>query len=250
MILKEILPYLSVEADVRVFDTLESTNTTAKEYAVAGAAQGTVIIADYLTGARGRHGRRFFTAPACGIYLSAILRPEVSNGTALVTARAAVSVCEAVEAVTVITPQIKWVNDVYVNNRKVCGILAETVAGAPWLIVGIGINFVQPVGGFPRELADSAGVLYSRDETPPITRERLAAEVINRVVGARVNDTLIDAYRRRLMLCGRRVFVTNAAKSDGYSGVALDVDEQCRLLVRRDCGEVVALSSGEVSVVV
>jgi len=186
-----------------LFDTLESTNKTAKEMAlsVAGninshhsetgninAVCNTVIIANHQSAGKGTHGKSFFSPKNHGLYISFILDSKKIplNDVALITVSAGVSVCEAIEALCDKKPKIKWVNDIFLENKKICGILTESVIGAeshnqPFIIQGIGINFSTPASDFPIELQKVAGSLF--EENPAqITRNRLTAEIINRIL--------------------------------------------------------------------
>ena len=186
-----------------LFDTLESTNKTAKEMAlsVAGninahhsetgninAVCNTVIIANHQSAGKGTHGKSFFSPKNHGLYISFILDSKKIplNDAALITVSAAITVCEAIEALCDKKPKIKWVNDIFLENKKICGILTESVIGAeshnqPFIIQGIGINFSTPASDFPIELQKVAGSLF--EENPaPITRNRLTAEIINRIL--------------------------------------------------------------------
>jgi BirA family biotin operon repressor/biotin-[acetyl-CoA-carboxylase] ligase len=252
-----IYPFLpaAFNGKIHVYENLESTNKTAKEMALAGAAHGTAVMADCQSAGRGRYGRGFHSPAGDGIYMSIILHPsELWFGTlSLVTAYTAVAVCEAAEAVTDRKPAIKWVNDVFIDGKKVCGILTEAVTdfesgGVGWVVVGIGVNFTVPVGGYPDAIKDTAGALFGADAKPDVTRNRLAAEIIKRLVSPenRRNETkMLDEYRRRLFMLGQRITVQT---DGGYRAVALDVDEAGRLVVRKDNGEIVTLSSGEIGI--
>ncbi|MCL2053070.1 MAG: biotin--[acetyl-CoA-carboxylase] ligase [Oscillospiraceae bacterium] len=249
-----MLPFLSgkgMSAKISVHPCLESTNITAKELATAGAESGTVVIADSQTAGRGRYERSFFSPPGCSIYMSFILRPAQVELPTLVTSYAAVSVCEAIEAATGKTPKIKWVNDVFLDGKKICGILTEAITdfesgNMPWIVVGIGVNFKYPEGGFPEEIKNSAGAVFS--EKPAITRNQLAAEITNRMLNfeARAeNKELLCEYKRRLMMLGKRVFVTGLKES--FEATAEDIDDTGALIVKKDNGETLSLSSGEIS---
>ena len=118
-------PYLSEKVDpgkINIFATLESTNKTAKEFAMSGAEHGTVVIANSQTAGRGRHGRSFFSPPGHGVYISLIIRPAKNwlwaSAPTLMTFHAAVTVCGAIESTTDKKPQIKWVNDVFIDGKK------------------------------------------------------------------------------------------------------------------------------------
>ena len=260
-----MLPFLSDKktADrINIYASLESTNTTAKEMAVAGAEHGTILIADYLSRARGRYERNFFTLPGHGVYMSVILRPSRQQSydtvPTLVTAYAAVSVCAAVEEVSGKMPQIKWVNDVFLEGKKICGILTEAVSdfesgGMQWIVVGIGVNFIEPADGFPENIRDIAGALFCRnsnEEKPMLTRNRLAAEIANRMLDFEnkyERAPLLFEYKKRLMTIGKRVTVSGLSGGETFEANAIDIDEMGRLIVEKEGGEIMSLSSGEVS---
>ncbi|MCL2036064.1 MAG: biotin--[acetyl-CoA-carboxylase] ligase [Oscillospiraceae bacterium] len=247
---------------LEVHSVIESTGKAAKEKAIDGAEHGTVILADKITKAKGRYNRKFFTLAGHGVYMSIILRPsqweefDSFDVPTLVTAHAAVSVCRAIESTTGKSPQIKWVNDVFLDGKKICGILTEAVTdfesgNMQWIIVGIGINFITPEDGFPDEIKNTAGAVFDRIEgtEPTCSRNRLAAEVINHVLEPDDDSqTLLQEYRRRLMMLGKRVVVSGLKKP--FEAVAVDIDETGRLTVRKDDGETLSLSSGEVSLLI
>jgi len=177
-----------VSNHIHIYDSLESTNITAKEFSLSGAAHGTVIIADSQTKGKGRHGKAFHSPPGHGIYMSFVLNPDqLSISTnSLITLSAAITVCEAIEAVTDKSPKVKWVNDIFLDGRKVCGILTESVIGAQshiqqGIILGIGINFTTPLHEFPDQLQQTAGALFEA-QSPPITRNQLISEIIYRII--------------------------------------------------------------------
>ena len=136
------------------FDTVDSTNSIARQRAAAGACEGLTLIASSQTTGRGRKGRNLFSPDGTGIYMSVLLRPQASPQIALrITTMAAVSVCQAIEGLCSREPGIKWVNDIYMDGRKVCGILTETALAAggrlEYVVLGIGVNALEPEGGFP-----------------------------------------------------------------------------------------------------
>jgi len=238
---------------VQVYDTLPSTNRTAKMLAEQGAAEGTVVIAASQTEGRGRLGRTFCSPPDTGLYMSIILRPSLPlDQVLLLTVAAAVAVCRAVEAVSDHHPQIKWVNDIYCHGRKVCGILTEasvdTQTGAlDYAVLGIGINVRTPSGGFPPELSTIAGALSDGADGPD--RNTVAAAVLRcfaKEYATLDRKAFVEEYRRRSMLEGCRVNVTTPLSTTEATAVC--VDEACRLVVRYDDGREEALSSGDVSI--
>lgn len=239
---------------LRLYDTLESTNTLAKELAKAGAPQGTVVIADRQTGGRGRMGRQFHSPAGQGIYLSVILRPECRAEQLMhLTCAVAVAMCDAVEKAAGVRPQVKWINDLILAGRKVGGILTElSLDGAmvDFAVVGIGINCNQQAEDFPAELQDIAGSL-AMATGEPIDREALTAAMIDSLYT--LNTTLLSAkdgymarYRADCNTLGREVAVHSAAGT--YEALAEDVDGDGSLCVRLSDGSLRAVSSGEVSV--
>lgn len=251
-----MLPFLHTgdQAEkINVYSSLETTNKTAKEMAMSGAPHGTVVIADHQTAGLGRYGRQFFSPPG-GIYMSCVLYPaELSIQTpTLVTAFAAISVCEAIETVTGKSPQIKWVNDIYLDGKKICGILTEAVTdfesgNIQWIVAGIGVNFATR--DFPKELQALAGSVYGNEQTT-VTRNRLAAEIINRFVRSDNNlcdeQEVIHQYKKRLFMIGKTVFVTD--QEDNYEATAVDVDHIGRLIVEKKDGARRSLSAGEINI--
>lgn len=235
---------------VEAYDCLDSTNTLLKQRAVQGAPDGLVILADCQTAGRGRMTRSFFSPPGCGLYLSMLLRPPLRASDALLlTTAAAVAAAEAIAAVTEREVGIKWVNDLFLDNRKVCGILTESSLAADgrlaWAVVGIGVNVRAPEGGFPDKLAGIAGAILPA--SAPDIRPRLAAELLTRCGAyfARLpRPAHLNEYRRRSILIGRDVTLSNTGERVAVEGI----DDACRLLVRSTGGERRAVSSGECSV--
>ena len=248
-----ILPYLKNPESAKkilVFDVLDSTNTEAKRRVIEGAEHGTVIIAEQQTAGRGRQGRSFFSPEGRGIYLSVIFRPKLSAEQSLpVTAAASVAVCRAIENVTGKQPQIKWVNDLYLKGKKICGILTEAVTGLETgdieaIIVGIGINCTTV---FPNELENIAGSILEKGETKAV-RNHLAAELINQTSG--LEDMLrtrefLEEYRRKSLVLGRQVTIV---QEPGSCYTAEDIGENGELILLDSNGSRRYLNTGEVSI--
>ena len=236
-----------------VLDEVTSTNDYLKELAAKGAADGTVAIAVHQTKGKGRLGRSFYSPENTGVYLSILLRPKFSlSECLLLTTSAAVAVADAVESITGKTVSIKWVNDVFLNGKKICGILTEASTdiesgGLSYAVVGIGLNICEPTGGFPSEIKDVAGAIFESGKDVP--RAKLSAEVIKRFYGFYEEipkRTFLDGYIKRSNLIGKEVRVINGETV--LPATAVKIDNDCRLLVRFDNGEEKWLSSGEVSV--
>jgi BirA family biotin operon repressor/biotin-[acetyl-CoA-carboxylase] ligase len=143
---------------------IDSTNVYAARLAREGAPAGTVVIADEQTGGKGRLGRSWVSPPGVNLYLSLILRPPVTTVLApQLNLLAAVTVADAIIEVSSLTPSIKWPNDVLVDGKKVCGILAEMQTESGVLrsvVLGIGVNVNAPLSAFPPELHDKASSLF------------------------------------------------------------------------------------------
>ena len=254
-----IRKYLRGEAKfcrVAIFSSLASTNTTAKQMAVDGAPDGTVIIAEHQSAGRGRMSRTFFSPDGTGLYMSLVIRRALSPKEGMrLTPTAAVAVAEAIEAVSGRAASIKWVNDVYLDAKKVCGILTEAsispqTNGSEYAVVGIGINVAPPQGGFPTEIADVATAMLDCQAQAQGMREHLAAEILNRLMAyldTLSSPAILAQYRRRALFLGEKVFVRRM-EEQGREAKALDIDEDFRLCVRYEDGTKEALHSGEVSV--
>lgn len=231
---------------VRVYPSLSSTNDTAKQLARQGVREA-IVLAEAQTGGRGRRGRSFFSPRGSGLYWSILLARSPLADPALLTAAVAICAAEAIEDLTGLDIGIKWVNDLLVHGKKICGILAETVSGTePFFVIGIGVNICPPDGGLPPEIAGSAGALFaSCEECPPNFRNRLSAALANRILD--IDDSgFLPEYRRRSVVVGREVMVF--APSGSYPAAAVEIDDSARLVIRKADGSTEALSSGEISI--
>lgn len=236
-----------------VFKETDSTNDRLRELALQGAPEGTVVIAGMQTGGKGRLGRSFFSPSDTGLYMSILLRPDMTAADAVrITTAAAVAVAEAAEEVSGRKADIKWVNDVYMDGLKICGILTEASfnpesGGLEYAVVGIGINVYEPDGGFPQELKGIAGAVL--DEHGEDHRSRMAALVISgfmRYYRELAQNTFLDSYRRRLIWKNEKI---NLISGNVMTPATLiDVDEGCRLIAELENGERRTVSSGEISI--
>lgn len=229
---------------VRCTDSTRSTNADAKALASAGAPEGTAVIAEQQTEGRGRLGRSFFSPAGSGLYLTVLLRPEKPAAELLdLTARAAVCAQRAIRSACGIETALKWVNDLYLNGKKVGGILTELTGGAvPAVLLGIGINCAQ--AAFPPELSQIAGSLTGETGLP-VDRERLAAELLRQFSMIFEIDWSAD-YRRSCITLGRQVRVLSPQGT--REGFAFEITDTAALCVRYPDGTQEELSSGEVSV--
>ena len=253
---ESIRPHLKGAAEsftIEVRQQVTSTNTLAKEMAAKGAGEGTVLIATMQTEGRGRMGRTFYSPKSSGIYFSIILRPKVSlEDSLLITTVTAVAVAQAMETVAKVKAGIKWVNDIYIGEKKVCGILTEASinfesGSLEYAIVGIGINVETK--DFPEEIKHIAGALFEEKPTDSPITSILVAEVLNNMAVYMNNITdpqYLEAYRNRSFLINRDIVVLKG--KDTMNAKAIGIDEKARLIVEYEDGRTEALNSGEVSV--
>ena len=239
---------------LHVLPTVPSTNSFLREKAAEGAAEGYVVVSGTQTAGRGRFGRTFYSPADTGIYLSVLFRPEnlVPGQAVKLTTMAAVAVCEAIEEVAGKTAGIKWVNDIYMDGRKVCGILTEASVSienglVEYLVLGIGINVYPPADGFPEELRQVAGAVFQERQSDG--KNRLVAAVLNRLMQYYKTGSQAGyekKYRDRSIVIGKPIDVLSP--TERKKAVALDVDENCCLLVQYEDKTVETLSSGEISI--
>ncbi|MDD4583390.1 MAG: biotin--[acetyl-CoA-carboxylase] ligase [Eubacteriales bacterium] len=240
---------------IHVYKTLESTNQLAKKIAVAGGSHGTVILAEEQTQGRGRLGRSFFSPKGTGLYMSIILCPEgTADQAVLTTTAASVAVCRALSATLGIEAQIKWVNDIFVNSRKVSGILTEAISNFETgciesLILGIGINVSTEKCNFPEELQGIAGSLLRKNSSNTISRNQLAASIIHEIftVYETINSgDFIPEYKSRCFVLGKEILVHRGIEE--YNAKAIDINSQGALIIERQDGSKETLNSGEISI--
>jgi len=237
-----------------VFVRVDSTNTRCIEKAEEGESEGYVAVAGTQSAGRGRRGKAFFSPAESGIYMSILLRPVglTENQVLHFTTMAAAAVSEAIEDVSGKKAEIKWVNDVFIDGKKVCGILSEASYGIntaklEYVIVGIGINAYEPAGGFPSSISDIAGCVF--DEPSAGLKNRLAAEVLNRFMAyyEHLPETpYSDEYIKRSMVTGKDITVHKGKEM--IRAHVLGIDEEFGLKVRYEDGSVEVLRSGEISI--
>ncbi len=238
---------------ITVEQELVSTNTTAKQLAAQGAPHGTLVVADSQTGGRGRRGRSFSSPPGTGLYLSMVVRSRLPMESAvLVTSAAAVAVCRAMEKTAGKQLSIKWVNDLFLDGRKCCGILTEASAdmetgGVDYLVVGIGLNCFEPQEGWPEELRGIAGSVFRQGETAD--RCRIAAAIADELLALceTLPDTaFMEEYRARNFVPGREIFIVQ--NGTRRPATAKSITDDGHLLVTLPDGTQEELSTGEVSI--
>lgn len=239
------------EIPLTVLNTVDSTNHYAKQTALKGEKSQAVILANQQTAGKGRLGRSFFSPKDSGLYMSILLKPQIPLEEAIhFTITAALAVCLAVEECTDLTPQIKWVNDIFVNGKKVCGILTEAISDfetgfAQSVIIGIGVNVKTPPSAFPEELKNIAVSLNNS----ALQRNRLAASVLNhffKLNGQNNFESVRREYKNRLFILGKTITYTRGGES--FTALAEDINSQGNLIVRFTDGTSDVLRSGEISI--
>ncbi len=236
--------YLQGGWQVSVMESVDSTNEEVRRRAQAGAPDRTVVAAESQTGGKGRRGKSFFSPRGTGLYMSALLRSKMNLADAtLITCRVAVAVARAVDRLSGSIAQIKWVNDIYVDGKKVCGILSEAASdlesgAVEFVVVGIGVNI--STHDFPKEIKAVAGALPHN-----VNRNELLAEILNQL-GRTLEEEIMEEYKNRSCVIGEEIEIVHP---DGReSATAVDIDGEGRLIVRDAYGNLKALHSGEISI--
>ncbi|MBL7085141.1 MAG: biotin--[acetyl-CoA-carboxylase] ligase [Candidatus Omnitrophica bacterium] len=222
------------------YNIVDSTNTIAFSLAEEGMPEGTVVFAEGQRKGKGRLGRTWASPKSQGIYLSLILRPKIAPaGASLITLLAAVSCAETIRKICGLTSQIRWPNDILVNNKKVCGILTEMNAqdhNVKFIILGIGINVNTQIS----KLSRGASSLKEEAKKTKFSRIELARQLLRRLdrdylyFKHKGSTKLTTQWKNFSALSGKRVKVYFVHKA--IEGLAQDIDEQGALIVRLDNG--------------
>lgn len=219
---------------LEVHKVLDSTNTECKRRVIEGAPHGLTILAEEQTAGRGRLGRNFYSPAKTGIYVSILVHPSMDGSDAmLLTTAASVAVCRGLAKVLSVDPEIKWVNDVYLNGKKVCGILTEAISNFEMgkidaVIVGIGINYRTEE--FPEDIKDRAGAVETTSDIP---RNQLVAAVLNAFweIYDHIEDReFIKEYRQRSMVLGKNIRILE--KGQWKEAKAVDVNDDGGLVIQ------------------
>lgn len=238
------------------YDSIDSTNNKAKDLARSGAVHGTVVVAGHQTAGRGRLGRSFSSDAGMGVYLTVILRPACKPEDLMhLTCAAGVAVCRAVKKAAGVLPQIKWINDLILDRKKLGGILTElSVDPATGLIdyaiVGIGINCTQKQADFAPPLdtiATSLKIATGEAVSPVLLTAALIEElsILDRQLFTQKSN-LMEEYKRNCLTLGQEVVLIRA--DTAKNAKALDINEDGSLLVQYDDGTTQWIQSGEASI--
>lgn len=238
------------DVSVTVLEVTASTNRAAKQAGIGeNAPHGTVIAARCQTEGSGRRGRSFFSPAESGIYFTVVLRPKKDvQDSLLLTTAAAVAALRGVEEVCGRALSIKWMNDLYLDGKKVGGILTEAVtdfeSGAiEFVVVGIGLNLYEPENGFPKDLQQKAGAILPKDV--PADRNALIAAIVNALLEEAEKEAVSPLYRERNIVPGHVVTVTTGRRE--YEARAVEILPDGRLVVRDDKGMEEQLAFGDIS---
>ncbi len=236
---------------ITLLDETDSTNTDLKNIAYT-ADEFTVIAARSQRQGRGRMERKFFSPKNCGFYFSIFLKPSCPPDEAVfITTAAAVAVCDAIKDVCGKVPSVKWVNDVFIDGKKVCGILTESSYNAKenkldYAIVGIGLNLTIPKGGYPDEIKDIAGAVF--DSQPDRdTESALITKILDGFYDYYTGkESHLQKYKKLCFVIGQNVTVFKGTAS--FPARVLDIDDKCRLIIEKEDNTVEYLDSGEISI--
>ena len=243
----EVARYLGdVDLPVYLFDTLDSTNNQAKRILNEQNTREFLVLCEKQTGGRGRYGRSFYSPSGAGLYMTLVTSPGLQLEDVVgITSFAAVCVVKAIRRLTGKTGQIKWVNDVFLDGRKLCGILTEAVsdfetATVSSIIIGIGINLYP--SALPGELAEVVGFL----EPSHAVKNQLAAEITRELLQYDGSSDYLQEYKKHSLVLGREI--TYQKNGVWYDGCARDIDTNGGLIVVRADGYTDTLQSGEIHV--
>lgn len=235
---------------ILIYDEADSSNRIAKELAMSGESEGTIVIVKSQTQGKGRMGRSFISSSENGLYMTIILRPSILARDALsITTLGAVAVSEAIEKTSGETTQIKWVNDIYIGKKKVSGILCEAGLNfesgmLDYAVIGIGINILPPSDGFSPEISEIATSIYEKD-APCGYKSRLCAEIIDMFFDyyAKIEQKdYMKAYKQKSNILGKEIEIDVGGKI--ASGIAVDIDDDASLIVKTDDG-IKSFNSGD-----
>lgn len=236
------------------YEETDTTNNRARELALEGAPEGTLVVAEKQTAGRGRRGKVWESPLGTGIWMSLVLRPQIMPAEASVlTLLCGLATAEAIEAETGLSAGIKWPNDILINGKKTVGILTEMdceMSEVHFVIPGIGINV--NTASFPPEIADIATSLYL-ECGKTVSRRRLVHKVLERLeehyeTFLRTGSfaAMLEDYRKHCITLGKEVHVLGR---EPFFAEALDITPEGELLVRRaDNGKEEVVFSGEVSI--
>ncbi len=248
---KEILKYLKSDVSVIPFETTDSTNTQAKLYCGQfkdeGISSPVLFVAQHQNSGKGRLGRSFFSPADSGLYMSLLIKADnIANDIVCVTTATALCVADAIKNLCSIEPKIKWVNDIYIDNKKVCGILTEAVTNPDtmkieYLVIGIGVNI--GITKFPDDIKDIATSLPLKTN-----KNKLCAYITDNIVGelSHIGDrSFIERYKELSLVLNKEI--TYIENDITKTATAIDIDSNGGLVIK-DETQTKTLSTGEITV--
>jgi len=237
------------------FPELKSTNIMAKEKALhraEGIDEGTLIIAERQSAGKGRLGREWFS-PAGGIWLSIILYPQLSPSyISRITLMTAVAAVKAIKIYTQIRPQIKWPNDILINEKKVCGILTEMSAELDiinWVVVGIGINVNIDHREFPEDIQENTISLKEASDKEVLLVKLVQTflqgfEKYYEILKRREFSSILKEWKLYSHTLGKKIRVDIGERI--ITGEAMDINESGALILKKEDGELAEIISGTI----
>ena len=231
------------------YDITDSTNTRAREYAKSeNPTFPAVFIADGQSDGRGRRGRSFDSERGSGLYISILFKPRgIASDAVRITLRAAVALCRALSRTTGLEAEIKWVNDILVGGKKLAGILTEGEINSrgefEYAVCGVGVNLASRA--FPPELAEIVTTVEDNTGTAP-DRDLLAEALISEFFADADDFEIMDEYRRRSAVIGKRVEV-HKLTGEVFFATAVEITDAGELVVEDEYGRRESLISAEVS---
>ncbi len=243
---------INVPLKIYFYDTVDSTNNICKVLSQSGE-DSALVIADFQTAGKGRLGRSFFSPKSTGIYMSLLLRPDFSTEQiTLITTAAAVAVADAIDNVCNQNTLIKWVNDIYIKDKKVCGILCEAGFSSSnnssnYVVLGIGINLFAPKNSFPDDIKNKAGSIFSNLSQCTDIKERLIEKIVKNFM--EIYEKLpckeyMNKYRQKSFLIGKSVAFYKDTQR--FTGIVQDINDNAEIIIKTK-DETINLFAGEVS---
>jgi len=250
---KKIYSYLKTNniKNIYIYDTIDSTNDQAKLDISLGNHEDALYIANEQKKGRGRHGKKFYSPKDSGLYMTLKIKSDIKLENSLfITTLVAIATTKALKKFTDKNIEIKWVNDLYLNGKKICGILTEVITNPETLIVknfiiGIGINL--NTSNFPDDLSNIATSLFEKN----ISKNKLAAYICNSIyemLSQNDSKKMINEYKKYSMVIGKEIkYIKNNIE---YFSLVKDINDQGNLIVINKAGNEIVLNSGEISIVV
>lgn len=244
MLNKEKISELLPNTTVVTYETTDSTNTRAIELAKT-VCGNILVVSEEQTNGKGRQGKKFYSPAKSGIYFSVVIHPEGRlTDVVSVTSATSVAVAKTIEEMTDLSPEIKWVNDIYIKHKKICGILVQSIVRngtIDGLCIGIGVNISTTE--FPEEFRSRAGSLGEE-----IDRDLFVAKVTQKLIAFSENvsdKSYLEYYKKKSCVIGKKIkyFENNIE----HFADAIGIDDNANLIVNEN-GKIKKLSSGEITV--